>query len=89
MIFDKYWIIGILASQGLAFLLGRRMGADLAIKEFEGRGDLLSAEPHDLVWALWGLVNETSMFAVRRRRYHRLLDILRQKLPLENPERAH
>jgi hypothetical protein len=81
-------VIGILASQGIAFLWGRWMGADFTIKEFEKRGDVLLSEPGDLVYDLWVLVNATSMWPGRRREFHRGLDALRKKIPLANPERS-
>lgn len=82
------WFLGWLASLLAVFLWGRWHGADYAIKEFELRGDKLEAEPSDLVYDLWVLVNGTSMWPGRRRDFHRLLSILRKQLPMQNPERA-
>lgn len=84
----EYWFLGWLATLMGVFLLGRWMGADYAIKEFEHRGDKLAAEPDDLVYDLWTLVNATSMWPGRRRNFHRALSVLREKLPMQNPERA-
>ena len=84
----EYWFLGWLATTLVTFLVGRHVGATFAIREFEKRGDRLSSLPGDLVYDLWELVNATSMWPGRRRQFHRSLDMLRQKLPMENPERA-
>jgi hypothetical protein len=85
---DQYLVLGWLASVLVAFLLGRHFGAEFAIREFEKRGDRLEAEPGDLTYDLWELVNGTQMFPGRRRQFHRTLDILRKKMPMQNPERG-